>query len=138
MTERRKPRVAGKRGPLRSMYMPTKGARKLGRTKARNIRPAPMEFQPNSLDTRRGRVASQLVINKACTRVHQRAESRRREERRVRAGGIVRFLLVEGCCTDEAAAAAAAAAFFSSSSSPLPPGGFCDSNSVNADRWVEV
>lgn len=117
---RKKPRAAGSRGPFRSTYMPMKGAEKLGRTKGRNISPAPREFQPKSLATRSGRVASQLVIRMDCTREHQRADSRRREERRVRAGGIKR--LIEGCSTDEAAV--------------LSPDALCNSDSMIADRSI--
>lgn len=121
--ERKNPRAAGSRGPFRSTYIPTKGPEKLGRTKGKKIRPAPKESQPKSFATRRGRVASQLVIKIDCAREHQRADKRRREERRVRTGGIKR--LIEGCSTDEAAVA-----------SSSTPGGICTSDPTNADRSV--
>ena len=122
-TARKKPRAAGKRGPLRSTYMPMKGAEKLGRTKGRKMSPAPKEFQPKRFATRRGRVASQLVMSRDCAREHHIADRRRREERRVRAGGIKR--LMEGCTTDEAAVSS--------------PDGLCNCEFVKvADRSFEA
>lgn len=58
-----------------------------GRRSARNRRPLPKEFQPNTLWAYNGNVVSNAVVRDATTRIPQKPARRRREERSDSIGG---------------------------------------------------
>jgi hypothetical protein len=67
--------------------LPTMGPAEDGRRSARNRRPLPREFQPNTLWAYKGNVVSKAVVRDATTRIPQKAARRRRDESRANIGG---------------------------------------------------
>ncbi len=109
MTRRRRTRkgqaktklaVASQRGPYLSVVHPTRGAEKEGMTRARKMRPAPVEVQLKVRLTKSGRTESKEVRSAACTEQPQRAVRRRRDFNRVTTGGRLWVNRAKGrfCC----------------------------------------